>query len=165
MARPTTSKTRKSPAAPKKVDTTARARKTNAKPRAAAVQDDSPAVESAAIDSAAAPAMVPAEMSETRMADKPDEDTNALSRRELVDRVVATTGAKKPVVKQVVEAVLRELGDALSGGAELNLQPFGKASVKRVREMPNAEVLMLKLRRNRDAQKLPDADPIAPAAE
>lgn len=88
-----------------------------------------------------------------------------LTRRELINRVADATGVKKPVVRQVVDGILKELGDTLSDGKALNLPPLGKASVRRQKEMPNAEILVLKLRRNRAAASPDEDDPIAPAAE
>ncbi len=107
-----------------------------------------------------ASAEAPAEQTpEQAVADGP------LTRRELINRVADATGVKKPVVRQVVDGMLKELGDTLSDGKALNLPPLGKASVRRQKEMPNAEILVLKLRRNRAAAGKGEDDPIAPAAE
>ncbi len=88
-----------------------------------------------------------------------------LTRRDLINRVADATGVKKPVVRQVIDGMLKELGDTLSSGKALNLPPLGKASVRRQKEMPNAEIIVLKLRRNRAAADQPEDEPIAPAAE
>ncbi len=71
------------------------------------------------------------------------------TKRELVSRVAEAAGVKRRVARPVVEAVLAELGRALSRGAQLNLRPLGRASVNRVREAANAEVMVVKLRRVR----------------
>lgn len=71
-----------------------------------------------------------------------------MKKKELFDRVVAASGAKKKDVKPIVEATLKVLGDALSNGEELILPPFGKMKINRQREDNNGEMLILKLRRN-----------------
>ena len=73
----------------------------------------------------------------------------SMGKRELIDRVVETSGVKKKSVKPVVEAVLKELGDALHRGENLNLQPFGKGIVKTRKELENAEIVELRLRRSK----------------
>jgi hypothetical protein len=73
----------------------------------------------------------------------------SMGKRELIDRVVEASGIKKKSVKPVVEAVLKELGDALHRGENLNLQPFGKGIVKTRKELENAEIVELRLRRSK----------------
>lgn len=73
----------------------------------------------------------------------------SMGKRELIDRVVEASGVKKKSVKPVVEAVLKELGDALHRGENLNLQPFGKGIVKTRKELENAEIVELRLRRSK----------------
>ena len=51
--------------------------------------------------------------------------------KELVDRVVAATGGKKAGVKEIVEATLLQMGEALKMGDTLNLPAFGKMRVAR----------------------------------
>ncbi|MDJ0825472.1 MAG: HU family DNA-binding protein [Rhodobacter sp.] len=91
-----------------------------------------------------------------------------LGKRELIDRVVTASGIKKSAAKPVVEAMLRELGDAVSKGETLNLQPLGKGIVKNRKELENAEVIELRLRRSKqaiEAAKALKPDPLAKAAE
>ncbi len=100
----------------------------------------------------------------------------SLGKRQLIDKVVEASGIKKKAAKPVIEAVLKELGDALSRGETLNLQPFGKAIVKNTKDLANAEIVELRLRRSKlaikaaeeaapaDAPK-PPKDPLAEAAE
>ncbi|MCR8725623.1 HU family DNA-binding protein [Frigidibacter sp. ROC022] len=68
-------------------------------------------------------------------------------KKELVDAVVASSGLKKKTVKPVVDAVLAEIGVALSRGDALNMPPLGKLLVNRTKDGPASEVLILKLRR------------------
>lgn len=66
--------------------------------------------------------------------------------KELVDRVVASTGAKKKGTKEVVEATLTELGLALGRGETLNLPDFGKLRVARPQGAQPGSAMTLKLR-------------------
>ena len=96
---------------------------------------------------------------ETAIADAADaasgDAVRAMLKKNLVERVVAATGLKRNVVKTVVEAVLTELGSALARGEALNLPPLGKLSVNRRKEVANADVLILKLRRLRPGTAAP----------
>lgn len=73
---------------------------------------------------------------------------DALKKNDLIDKVVATTGAKKAMVRDIVEATLNVLGDALSKGAMLNLPPFGKVKVSRTSDAASGRPMTLKLRRS-----------------
>ena len=74
--------------------------------------------------------------------------TLALKKRELVERVAALSGGKKKSVKDVVEATLAVLGEALEKGEELILPPFGKAKVNRSKDgAAGSKLLTVKLRR------------------
>ncbi len=99
---------------------------------------------------------------------KAADEVRVLGKRELVDRVVTASGIKKRAAKPVIEAMLKELGDALSRGETLNLQPFGKGIVKTRKNLENAEVVELRLRRSRlamDAAENAALPPLAEAAE
>jgi DNA-binding protein HU-alpha len=74
-------------------------------------------------------------------------DQKVLRKKELFERVVEVTGAKKKDVKPIVEATLKALGDALSSGDELVLPPLGKAKVNRQKDLGSAEMLVIRLRR------------------
>lgn len=84
----------------------------------------------------------------------PDNKGNFIRRKEFVDRVVATSGLKPNVVKTTLDAVLQEIGDALSKGEALNLPPLGKLSVNRQKDIKGGEVLICKLRRSTPALKI-----------
>ncbi|MBL8562272.1 MAG: HU family DNA-binding protein [Gemmobacter sp.] len=121
-AKPAAAKPAKKPASP-------------AKPKAAAANtapaNTSPEVKPVAEASAAAALVV-----------KPA--SQALKLKELVERVAKTSGAKKNGLKEIVEAVLAEMGQALGEGKELNLPPLGKAKVNRQK----GDLLVLKLKRS-----------------
>ncbi len=54
-------------------------------------------------------------------------ETIALRRKDLVERVVAASGAKKKQVKDIVAHTLKVLGDAIGKGEQLPLPPFRPA--------------------------------------
>lgn len=74
----------------------------------------------------------------------------SLKKKELIDRVVAASGAKKKAVKEIVEATLTVLGEALAKGEDLILPPFGKARVNRSRDTDGGTTMMVKLRQGGD---------------
>ena len=69
-----------------------------------------------------------------------------LRKKELIERVVATSGAKKKDAKPAIEAVLEVLGKALAAGEDLNLPGLGKVMIKRRKEQPSATVLTCRIR-------------------
>jgi hypothetical protein len=64
-------------------------------------------------------------------ADETGKTGGGLRLKDLVDRVVAATGGKKAGVKEIVEATLVQMGEALQKGDTLNLPAFGKMRVAR----------------------------------
>ncbi|KAG1667670.1 hypothetical protein GQR58_018299 [Nymphon striatum] len=87
-----------------------------------------------------------------------------IKKPELIDRVVTETGMKKKDVKPVVEAMLSVLARTLSEGEEITAPPMGKLMIKRVKELPNAKVMTLKLRIP-NAEVGTKKDPLAQVAE
>ena len=82
--------------------------------------------------------------------------------RELVDRVVAATGGKKKGVKEIVEATLTQMGEALAKGESLNLPALGKMRVAR----PGSEgggAMTLKLRQGSGGKAKGGKEPLADA--
>jgi len=78
---------------------------------------------------------------------------SALKKKDLIDSVVLLTGGKKKAVRDVVEATLKVLGDALSKGTMLNLPPFGKAKVSRQTDGASGKPMTVKLRRTTATRK------------
>jgi len=74
-----------------------------------------------------------------------------MRKKELIDAVVARSGIKKKDAKPVVEAMLDVLGDALSEGRELNLQPLGKVMVKKSKDLPAGKVMITRIRQSKPA--------------
>lgn len=71
----------------------------------------------------------------------------SLKKKDLIERVLTVTGGKKKIVRDIVEATLTVLGDALSKGEMLNLPPFGKAKVSRPSDTASGRPMTVKLRR------------------
>lgn len=90
------------------------------------------------------------------------EKATALKLRELVDRVVGATGAKKKVARELVEATLAQLGAALAKGEELNLPGVGKVRVAKSADKAGRSLMTLKVR---SAGAAKAKEPLAEVAE
>lgn len=93
-----------------------------------------------------------------------------VKKKDFVERVVLRSGTKKPAARDLTEAVLAVLGEALAKGETLVLPPLGKISVARAVGKSGGEILHVKLRRMalpEDAKKDEDSatDPLADAEE
>ena len=75
---------------------------------------------------------------------------------ELVNLIVERTGMKKKDVKPVVEATLEVLGEAISNGQELNLQPFGRIKVNNTKDLANAQVHSVRIRQSKASRSNDD---------
>ncbi len=73
--------------------------------------------------------------------------------KDLVLRVTEATGGKKKGVKEIVEATLSALGDALSKGEDLNLPGLGRTRIAKTAEKDGASTLTLKVRRGAHKKK------------
>jgi DNA-binding protein HU-alpha len=74
------------------------------------------------------------------MADEADgaDGAKGLTKRKLLDLVAAETGGKRAKMRGVVDATLRQVGDALSRGESLSLPPLGRINVARTNEKGGA---------------------------
>ena len=63
-------------------------------------------------------------------------ETLALRKKDLVDRVVAASGAKKKQVKDIVAHTLKVLAEAMGKGEHLNLPPFRPAKTASKADAP-----------------------------
>lgn len=132
----------------KKTTTSTRSTKA-AKPALAVVSNDAPtaqdeALEPVALAAEAVEAGPESEVEET----SGDAPVVLIKKKEFVERVVAVSGAKKAVARDLSEAVLRVLGEALSNGESLILPPLGKLRVAKHIDRTGAEVLQIKLKRS-----------------
>jgi len=145
----------------------ARPKKPPARKSAATGQSAVPAAKPARSARIPAPPKRPAIILEPDAA-PPEPVTKAamLKKKALVDQVVQAVGGKKKGVKEIVDATLAALGDALSRGDGLNLPPLGRAQVNRQRDLDGGEMMIVKLRRDAEGGKRrspKDADPDADA--
>lgn len=97
----------------------------------------------------------------------PGAEPPALRKQELIASVAERSGAKKRIVKPIVEATIDALAEAVGEGRDLNLQPFGKVKQNRVKDAPNARIVFAKIRQNKAAGAgvTPAKDTVADAAE
>jgi len=134
--------------------------------RTAAVPDAAPSA--AAVDGLAlqqrGPAVADAAPAVAAVEETETEPKVFVRKKELIERVVAVSGMKKKDVKPAVEAMLSVLGQALSNGEALNINPLGKVQVNRKKQIDNAEVLITRIRRNTKAA-IPPVDPLAATAK
>lgn len=108
-----------------------------------------PAAKPAAAKEAAITIMVPtidmAAVIAEGSAEKPDAAAS-LKKKQLVERVAEAIGGKKKDVKEIVEATLTILGEALQRGESLHLPPFGHAKVARSKGEGKESSMTVKLR-------------------
>jgi nucleoid DNA-binding protein len=118
-------------------------------PRPAAAAKSAVAKTPGAVRPAGAKSLAPAAVvsAGAKATDAGGSNANSLKKKDLIDRVLKVTGAKKKDVRDIVEATLNVLGDALSKGEMLNLPPFGKAKVSRPSETGSGKAMTVKLRR------------------
>ena len=137
------------------------ASKSSAKPHVAETVDDGNApvadAEPPVPADAAAPAVVSPAWEDVASRDEaadPVKIAPTMRKKELIAAVVERSGRKKKDVKPVVEAMLAVLGDALGADRDMNLPPFGKLRIQKVKNLRNARVTLARLR-----QSLTDEQP------
>lgn len=81
-------------------------------------------------------------------------------KKDLLDAVVARSGAKKRDAKPVVEAMLAVLGESVAQGRGLNLEPFGKLRIKRAEQKGTVRVTVCRLRQSGGAVENSDQQPL-----
>lgn len=83
-----------------------------------------------------------------------------MRKKQLIDRIMAEVpDARKKDAKPIIEATLAVLGQALTDGETLNLQPLGKMKVQKRKVLSNGQSLTLRLRRS--IQSLEETEPLA----
>ncbi|GAB1480030.1 hypothetical protein MASR2M74_26010 [Paracoccaceae bacterium] len=85
--------------------------------------------------------------------------------KDLVARVAESTGAKKPQVKEIVEAALTQIGKALDSGETVHLPTLGKLKVNRTRALEQGSVLSMKLKRGTAGKATKNSAPEALAED
>jgi len=114
-------------------------------------------------DPSAAPDQDPV-LTESAAPDPSEEGLVALNKGELLARVKARTeGVRGREIRQVIDAVLAELGQALVAGEALKLPPLGTVKAQRNWETADADLVICKLRRKKPKDET--KDPLAEPAE
>jgi len=81
----------------------------------------------------------------------PSDPANAtvLQKRQFLNRIAQRTGQRSADIRDIVEATLAELGDAIAAGQTLALPPLGRARINRQKDISGSEVIVLRLRRRK----------------
>ena len=88
-------------------------------------------------------------------------DAPELTKKEMVERMVASTGMKKGDARRALEATMAAVAQALREGYNLSLPPLGKVKIARTKDTPNGKMVVLRAK-----LKEPEtAAPKAPLAE
>ena len=82
-------------------------------------------------------------------ADKNPGAARVLQKRQFLNRIARRTGLRQSEIKDLVDATLAELGEAIAEGKTLALPPLGRARINRQHDVSGAEVIVLRLRRRR----------------
>lgn len=80
-----------------------------------------------------------------------------VKRKEMMSRVATRANLRPNQVREVYDAVLQELGDALMRGEKLRLPPLGMVKVNRIQTSPDADVVVCKIRRNKATDRPKEA--------
>lgn len=69
-----------------------------------------------------------------------------LSKKELLEAVVAESGMKKGEARRALDAVLSVMHGALSEGKDISAAPLGKIKIARKKQTPNGELAVLRVK-------------------
>ncbi len=72
---------------------------------------------------------------------------DVMRKKELIESAVARAGIKKRDAKPAIEAALAIIGETLSAGRGLNMPELGKLKVQNSKNLEDAQVVNLRLRR------------------
>ena len=110
------------------------------------------------------PKTKPRAMPATKPGGMPEDGPATVTKKELFIRVKARThGVKGREVRQVMDALLDEVGAALVAGEVLKVPALGTLKVQRHKAITGADVVICKLRRKKPAAKA--KEPLAKPAE
>ena len=99
------------------------------------------------------------------MGDAPAGDAGSeMKKQELLDKVLLRADVRKKIARPVVDAVLEVLGEALAEGRGMNLPPLGRIKFNRVKDLPDARVIVAKIRQAKPGDRVP-AKPRGPNAK
>lgn len=96
--------------------------------------------------------------------DKPSDLTTTINRKVLFERLkTRLPDMKGSDVRQVMEAMLTELGDTLIAGENVKIPELGNMRVVKQKELENAKVVTVKLRRKKSSETA--NEPLEPSGE
>ncbi len=122
------------------------ASRTSAAPKPVTAPVTTPVV--ASVNLSVVPAKAMPTDTETRAGETDGTGAVLLRKKDFVERVVAASGAKKKDARDVIDATLKLLGEALAAGESVVLPPFGRARVSRQVDRKGGEMLVVKLVRS-----------------
>jgi nucleoid DNA-binding protein len=67
-----------------------------------------------------------------------------LTKKEMVERMVASTGMKKGDARRALEATMEAVAQGLREGYNLSLPPLGKVKIARTKDTPNGKMVVLR---------------------
>lgn len=87
--------------------------------------------------------------------------TGEVTKKELLEQIVAETGMKKSEARVALNATLSALHGAITQGKNVSAAPLGKLRITRRKETPNGELVVLRLKLKQDGKgaKDPVAEP------
>ena len=91
-------------------------------------------------------------------------DAPELTKKEMVERMVAASGMKKGDARRALEASMEAVAQALREGYNLSLPPLGKIKIARTKDTPNGKMVVLRTKLKDPAKAVPK-DPLAAATE
>ncbi|MEP3345928.1 MAG: HU family DNA-binding protein [Litoreibacter sp.] len=87
-----------------------------------------------------------------------------LSKKEMVERMVASSGMKKGEARRAFEATMEVLAQALREGHNMSLPPLGKIKIARTKDTPNGKMVVMRAKL-KDPESSTPKEPLAEAAE
>lgn len=94
-----------------------------------------------------------------------DTGSDLMRKKELIEAAVARAGVKKRDAKPAIEAALSILGETLVAGRGLNMPGLGKLKVQNSKDLEDAQVVNLRLRRKIADGEESDKEGLAEPAE
>ena len=91
-------------------------------------------------------------------------DAPEVTKKEMVDRMVAQSGMKKGDARRALEATMAAMSDALREGNNLSLAPLGKMKISRTKDTPNGKLVVLRIKLKDPVPAMPNS-PLSGIAE
>ena len=79
-------------------------------------------------------------------ADTPEIERVELSKKDLIERMVATTEMKKGEARRALDAVLDVLGETLADGKNIAAAPLGKIKIARTKDTATGQLVVCRVK-------------------